>query len=522
MAIKNYQGDIERNLQEQVDFLTDRVIAHYEVDRTLADYGIKIIGFYDTIDDAKDDLGDPYDGPYGNAVGIGISAPYSFYIWTRANNLSDVDYWQNVGELAVVGPQGEDGKQGDPGEPGQPAHILVGNGFPAVAGKENDIYITTGGDQNLIGNVYKIVDGQWVQRGNIRGVEGAPGKNGSPGPALTFDMLTSAQKEQLKGDKGETGDPGGFIKISGILTDLGELPNPTVLKDLEVAFLHGTQAPYDLWMQVGPNYEQAIWTNMGPLNTATYVSVGGQYQGIWDADTKLDKITTPAIDGGYKVYAVDDIGDQATIDFTGSVESHAGVMRGGYGEIYVPEWPEFPNEATSKMYVDGLIVDSPTIKTMWEGPDLSLNLSADIVADIGRSVKLPIEAPDSIQLLGVKPDGTQGLYSYASFATTSQFIYSTKTTTTTSIPMKTGYKYTFYAYGSSQLTLTYTIPGQTASTSASSIQRAELMVLGTNQAMLTLYSASFTASIPVSKLASVAGGQFITLEVVKQGSIQLA
>ena len=157
------------NLQQQVQKNKEDIARHYEIDRTLADYGIKIIGFYDTIDDAKDDLGDPYDGPFGNAVGIGISAPYSFYIWTRANNINDTDYWQDVGQLAVVGPQGIQGEQGEQGIPGQPARILTGANQPAVAGTTADIYITTKGQNNLIGDVYKIVDGSWQLQGNIRG-----------------------------------------------------------------------------------------------------------------------------------------------------------------------------------------------------------------------------------------------------------------------------------------------------------------------------------------------------------------
>lgn len=239
MAIKLNDGTVLRNLQEQVLENKKNIEAHYEIDRTLADYGIKIIGFYDTIEDAIDELGDPYDGPYGNAVGIGIGAPYTFYIWTRANNLSSVDYWQNVGELAVVGPQGIPGEQGEQGIPGQPARILTGNGVPTVAGNENDIYMCVGGDPNLIGNIYKIVNGVWTIQGNVRGPQGPQGDKGWTGQR-------GPQGE--KGDTGPAGDPGGFIKIAGIITDLGRLPNPTVLQDLEVAFLHGTEAPYDLWM----------------------------------------------------------------------------------------------------------------------------------------------------------------------------------------------------------------------------------------------------------------------------------
>ena len=389
MAIKLPDGTVLRNLQEQVLKNKQDIETHYQIDRTLADYGIRIIGFYETIEDAIEDLGDPYDGPYGNAIGIGFGDPYTFYIWTRANNLSDVDYWQNVGKLAVVGPQGPQGEQGEPGEAGLPARILTGNNLPTVSGRENDIYMCVGGDANLIGNIYKIVDGVWTLQGNVRGPQGVQGSRGLTG----FTGATGPQ-----GPQGPAGDPGGFIKISGIITDLGELPNPTVLQDLEVAFLYGTEAPYELWMQVGPNYEQAIWTNMGALNTATYVSVGGQFQNTWDADTKLDKVSIS--DGEYHAYVVADDGNQDTMNISSAADPDTIVQRGGNGEVIVQDWPELPNEATSKQYVDGLIVDSETITTSWEGPDLSLNLSADLVATIGKAITIPT-SPGSAKTIPV-------------------------------------------------------------------------------------------------------------------------
>ena len=426
MAIKLNDGTVLRNLQEQVLENKKNIEAHYEIDRTLADYGIRIIGFYNTIEDAIDELGDPYDGPYGNAIGIGIAAPYTFYIWTRANNLSSVDYWQDVGQLAVVGPQGIQGEQGEQGIPGQPARIFTGNGVPTVSANENDIYMCVGGDPNLIGNIYKIVNGVWTIQGNVRGPQGPQGDKGWTG---------QRGPQGPQGEKGDAGDPGGFIKIAGIITDLGELPNPTVLKDLEVAFLHGTEAPYDLWMQVGPNYEQAIWTNMGPLNTATYVSVGGQYQGIWDADTKLDK--RDANDGEYHAYIISDDGSQDLMNIATSADPESIVMRDDLGHIEVPLYPDLAEHATSKQYVDGLIVDSDTITTYWEGPDLSLNLSADIVADISRSVKVPVQAPSSNSFVRMRTDGGYDLVSVGTYMPSSSLITTSQTTTTDTTLQKT-------------------------------------------------------------------------------------
>ena len=371
-----YNGKEFRNLVEQVLKNQKDIESINDINRSLADYGIKIIGFYDTIQDAKEDLGDPYEGPYGNAVGIGVSAPYDFYIWTRANNLSEVDYWQDVGTLAVLGPEGPQGVQGDKGDPGEPARIFTGRNLPTISGTENDIYLCVGGDNNLIGNVYKIKNGTWQLEGNIRGVQGVQGRQGNDG---------KQGKQGPPGEPGPQGDPGGFIKIAGILDNSEQLDSPTEIRDLEVAYLVGENK--ELWMQVGTNYDNAIWTNIGPLNVATYVSVDGQYQNIWNADTKLDKVNIN--DGEYHAYIVSDDGSQDLINISTVEDPDTLVLRGGSGEIYVPEWPVDPKEAASKSYVDSLIQDSETINTYWEGPDLSLHLNADLVADIERSVKTP-------------------------------------------------------------------------------------------------------------------------------------
>lgn len=462
-----FNGKEFRNLVEQVLKNQKDIESINDINRSLADYGIKIIGFFDTIEQAKEDLGDPYEGPYGNAVGIGVSAPYDFYIWTRANNISSEDYWQDVGTLAVMGPQGIQGPQGEQGDPGQPAKIFTGRNLPTVSGTENDIYLCVGGDTNLIGNVYKIKNGTWQLEGNIRGPQGVQGDKGWTG---------------LRGEKGETGaqgpqgDPGGFIKIAGILDNSAQLDPPTVIRDLEVAYLVGENK--ELWMQVGTTYDNAVWTPMGPLNVATYVQVNGEFQNIWDADTKLDKVSIA--DGEYHVYACDDVGDQITLKVMEAVEDGTIPIRDGDGHINVPQWPDTPNQAASKAYVDGLIVDSETIKTYWEGPDLSLNLSADLVADIGRSLKMPVEAPQVNSLVRITLDGQQQLISQAQFCSADQLIYENKTAAFT-VQKKVGFKYTC-------------IPSNTNST----IAKAELSVTQAGSATPSTLSATWAEIVPIS------------------------
>lgn len=104
MAFELLNGLTLRNLEEQVQKNKEDIAAHYNVDRVLADFGIKVVGQVSS----EADLPDPstYTGDYGDAYAVGEQEPYTFYIWTRA----DVDaghpddYWFNIGQLAIVGP----------------------------------------------------------------------------------------------------------------------------------------------------------------------------------------------------------------------------------------------------------------------------------------------------------------------------------------------------------------------------------------------------------------------------------
>ena len=479
------------NLQQQVAKNRDDIARHYEVDRTLADYGIRIIGFYETIEDAKEQLGDPYNGPYGNAVGIGAQAPYIFYIWTRANNISDVDYWQDVGELAVVGPQGPQGEQGIQGIPGVNPNFLTGKGQPTISARLEDIYLDA-----TTGDVYKITDGQWVRYGNIRGPQGLQGQTGPRG---------QIGQTGPQGPKGNDGDPGGFIKIGGFMVSESDLPNPTEINDTQIAFLVGSSEPYDLYIQVGATPATAVWYNIGTLNIATYVTVGGEFQGIWDADTKLDKVNIN--DGEYHAYIISDDGSQDTMYITSAADPSALVMRGGDGELFVPNYPTFPNEATSKDYVDNLITDSETITTSWEGPDLKLNLNADLVSDISRSVKTPISAVSAVSLPCISPAGV------VSWQTTKNLIspyitYYTTVTSATTFQM-TRYKGAYpskseiFPTNGTGLMNVVIVPKSGSSVSVSNIYKIEVFAYNANINTVIAYSSSTGVARVIANVSTI-------------------
>ena len=178
------------------------------------------------------------------------------------------------GEPGSKGPQGAKGPKGDTG-----AKIeSISERVPNVSAAENNLtrtinYLTATMTDN---SKVPFTIQTYAAKGD-KGDRGDQGPQGVRGP---------------QGIQGPAGDPGAFIHIKGIIANL-PLPNPTELHDLSVAFLVGEAEPYDLYMQIGSpdDYNKVVWQNLGALNLATYVTVDGQFQNVWNADTKKDAFT---------------------------------------------------------------------------------------------------------------------------------------------------------------------------------------------------------------------------------------
>ena len=86
-------------MEEQVLKNKQDIAYHYEVDRTLANFGIKVVGVVANVSE----LPIPYIGDYGDAYAVGNPGDYTYYIWTRANpDLGyTVDFWLDAGKLAI-------------------------------------------------------------------------------------------------------------------------------------------------------------------------------------------------------------------------------------------------------------------------------------------------------------------------------------------------------------------------------------------------------------------------------------
>lgn len=270
-----YNNTEYRNLQEQVLKNQQDIKQIVETSELLGDLGINIVGSVPTVEQ----LPEPtlYGGNYGDAYTVGEQPPYDFYIFTRPNAALGERYprWFNIGEFPLPGPQGVEGPEGPQGIPGEASRWLYAANIPgADMGQEGDFCLTGNG------SVYEKLGDTWVYQVRLVGDRGSKGDQGPQGPQ---------GPQGTQGPQGPQGEPGRSITIAGIVASTSELPNPAVLNNLTVAYLVGTQNPYQLYVQVGLDPADAIWTSINPYQTGTEVTVNGQFVPTFDA-TKLQDL----------------------------------------------------------------------------------------------------------------------------------------------------------------------------------------------------------------------------------------
>ena len=286
MSLKLQNGTILRNLEEQVLKNKEDIARHYEIDRALANLGIKIIGQVSYENELP--IADTYTGNYGDAYAVGVkaevdagTATYDYYVFTRPdpNAGQPTSYWLNVGKISIAGPQGPAGPTGPEGESSTWYVFKYGFNKNVLGYREGDMAM-----ESPTSVIYRYNGTRWEATGvNIEGARGATGETGPRGP--------QGEKGEPgpQGLQGLTGPAGKSIIINGILSAASQLPSPSTLNDTSLAYLVGSGSNYSLWVQVGATPNVANWTNTGGLGGGTVVSVNGQLQATWDADTKLDK-----------------------------------------------------------------------------------------------------------------------------------------------------------------------------------------------------------------------------------------
>ena len=326
-----------RNLQEQVAKNKSDISDILEAKAVIAEFGIRVVGEVDT----EAELPDPatYSGEYGDAYTVGTQTPYDYYIFTRPNDDIPQAHWFNVGQFPMPGPQGEPGLPGAKGDKGSMIYTKDFNPTLVTGYNVYDLWINTK-DNSL----WQLNNNGWDRVGYVKG------DTGPQGP---------------KGDKGDTGAPGTPLNIVGVLNSIDLLPNPATVNK-STAYLVGASAPYMIYVIVGDINDTSTWAWQQLAVGGTNVTVNNQPVGTFNADSKLDKITSAA--SYNRVYAVDTRGNQFMLNAGQEAGPYSLVSRDAHSYIIVPETPTATNHATSKKYVDDNLnnkLDKVTRKTVY-------------------------------------------------------------------------------------------------------------------------------------------------------------
>ena len=298
MAIKLPDGTVLRNLQEQVLKNKQDIEAHYNQTRTLELFDVRVIGVLPEWVEPTGVF------EYGDAYFVGTEAPYSLYIFTRADSVHPNDYWLAVEDLIVQGPAGkpltfddltEAQKEELRGEPGiNPKWFVVDRVMGVSGPKEGDMLL-----QGSSGDVYQYEGNNFVLKTNIKGKDGRgiywTRINANGELLIEYDNGTQANLGKVVGSPGRDGTPG-RDGITTVVNIIAELPEGS---DIGAMYDPTTQEPNSaIVMPVdGTNHifivVDGIWTDAGPFSGGSSVYAGGVFQTSFNADTKVDKMTLP-------------------------------------------------------------------------------------------------------------------------------------------------------------------------------------------------------------------------------------
>lgn len=335
----NRKGDVLLNLENTVLVLKDLVERHYEIDRVIADLGIKVIGV--ELTQPPETLG-LRGQAFGDAYPQRVGSLLEYWVWTRPD--SGVEdpaqgLWFNIGPLAIPGPAGPVGPAGAQGEPGHSTRWYIGAAPQEVANPVvGDLFL-----KNTDGTVYQYSETGWgYAQISLRGPQGVPGSRGLDGPP-------GPQGE--RGPVGPQGEGAPSIRLIGILDSIDLLPEPSeqyvglgyIVRSSTANVIYSvfisTEEPHDY-----------VWQIAGTVSGFSIVTVGGEVVANWNADTKLDKYTTTS--DAQRAYIVLQDGTQGLKRIVfGSAEAGSIALRTGDGTVRVAT-PTADNDATTKKYVD--------------------------------------------------------------------------------------------------------------------------------------------------------------------------
>lgn len=325
-------------LERQVLELTEAVQTHWNVDRVLTDFGIKIMGSRASTDLLPDV---PPGGAeaYGEAYAIGENPPYQFWIWTRPGD------WFNIGELAI------EGQKGVPGASIIEASYNDNNEL--VLKRSDGIIITVPG--SMKGETGASPS---ITKTSITGGVRITINNPEGSPISSFDIMNGADGASIQGPPG----PPSTWNLQGLVSLENQLPAIETVPDGTAYLVGNNTAGYHLYVYFhDASINAQIRVDTGPVAAGTYVFVDGQPSNSVDMNNYVAKATSGS---GRRVYAISASNSPETYVLRPDVVASPNyqiVVRDSRGHITLPSnLPINNTDATSKLYVDNAIRNALT------------------------------------------------------------------------------------------------------------------------------------------------------------------
>lgn len=276
-----------RNIQEQVQKNKSDIAAFTNIQFTLNNFGITVLGRLDSESDIPAQV---YE--YGDAYLIGEEEPYDIYIYTRTDVEGEGEFI-NMGPLSVAGPEGPQGPAGQDGADGAAATIAIGSVTTGAAG--TNVSVTNSGTSTAAVLNFTIPRGAKGDTG-ATGAQGERGLTGERGP---------------QGIQGIQGDPGQSFIIKSTISNTSQLPSPSTSPRNEAyVYSDGDASTPDRLYFITGNEGEEVWSYCNFASVGTTVSVNGSGVSTWNANTKQDALTTSSVSDGTitKVIGFDSLG----------------------------------------------------------------------------------------------------------------------------------------------------------------------------------------------------------------------
>ena len=231
-----------RNLQEQVQKNKEDIEQWQNVEFTLNNFGIKVLG---KVDSESDIPVGTYE--FGDAYLVGLTEPYNLYIYTRIDASTSNGIFVNVGPLNVVGQQGPQGPAGQNGVDGYAPVVRYGNGLPIVEATDKNGYLYI--DQQT-SKLYTYNNG-WNYVVDMKGPQGPQGIQGVQGATGTsLSIVAKLSSPSLLPTNFASGQ---IPKDSAYLVDVNGVNH--------LYIIIGDQADYSTW----------YWQDAGDFNLGSVV-----------------------------------------------------------------------------------------------------------------------------------------------------------------------------------------------------------------------------------------------------------